>query len=161
MFGLGCRHKSSLFDTFPVMKEAVDQGARMRMWRWGNQLLSGVVFGLPAVSAVPALVICAQRFGLRVTLTQALPSAVWASIPLLLWVVWSLRPARSRPARVVLVVSWVAGVATVVVSPLFFWAGPVILVLACDAARFWSLRRGTARVARLAGGQERAGGLPE
>ncbi len=107
----------------------------MRKWGRCNRLAGYIVFGLPVIPVLPVWVVCLVRFGVRGTVTQAVPAGVWVAIPLLVWVLWAVRPARSVAARVVMVVSLATGLVTIVVSPLFFWAGPAAAVLASEAAR--------------------------
>lgn len=100
-------------------------------WRIVNTWSGHVVFGLPAVLAVPALVSTVTRFGWGHTLTTGLPAAAWACIPLLLWILY-LRNARRRTVWVLLL-----AIATVVLllSPIYFWAAPAMVVLLMEAAR--------------------------
>lgn len=107
----------------------------MRMWRRCNRVAGYLVFGLPVASAIPGLVLCVSRFGIRDTLIEAVPAALWASVPFLVWVLWIVKPPHTVPSRVVMVLSFAVGMVTVFVSPLFFWAGPGLLVLASEAAR--------------------------
>lgn len=108
-------------------------------WEKTNTWLGHVVFGVPAVLAIPALITTAARFGWWQTLTTALPAAAWAGVPLLLWVVYLRRRGRGRRAAW----SLLLGVAVVVLllSPISFWAGPATAVLLLEASRGLVARR--------------------
>lgn len=101
-------------------------------WRKINTWLGHVVFGLPALLAVPALVATTARFGWLETLTAAVPAAAWACIPLLLWIFY-LRRRRGR--RLAWALLLVIAVVVLALSPIFFWAAPAVLVLILEAAR--------------------------
>lgn len=120
---------------------------------WGGYL----VFGLPAVLAVPALIATFARFGLWDTVHSAVPIAVGVCIPLLLWLRYTHRRPRTRTGRCAWVLLAAAVTTTLVLSPLFFWVGPVLAVLVSETLRVLC-PRGVARAAasgpltRLCGG---------
>lgn len=105
-----------------------------------------VVFGLPALLAVPALLSTVSQFGIWATLTQALPLAALTCVPLLLWI----RYIRHRPHTKRGTVAWclvvAVALAALLASSLWFWAGPILLVLileiASNLARRVLVRRG-------------------
>ncbi len=117
------------------MAAAVETSAtpgRRVAWKKINTWLGHVVFGLPALLTVPALVATTARFGWWETLTAAVPAAAWACIPLLLWIFY-LRRRRGR--RLAWALLLVVAVVVLVLSPVFFWAAPATLVLLLEAAR--------------------------
>lgn len=101
-------------------------------WKRVNTWLGHIVFGLPALLAVPALLATAARFGWWDTLTTGVPAAAWACIPLLLWAVY-VREGRARRTVWVLLLAIASGV--LLLSPIHFWAGPAVVVLLLEATR--------------------------
>lgn len=101
-------------------------------WKKINTWLGHVVFGLPALLAIPALIATAARFGWWETLTVALPAAAWACTPLLLWIIYMRRRRGRRLAWVLLLI---IAVVVLAVSPIYFWAAPATIVLLLEAAR--------------------------
>ena len=103
-----------------------------------------IIFGIPALLAIPALIATVDQFGLWQTLTQALPLAALAYVPLLLWV----RYIRHRPSSKWGVAAWSLVVALVLalllVSSLWFWAGPILFLLTLEVTNNL-LRRAFAR----------------
>lgn len=93
-----------------------------------------LVFGIPAVLGVPALLETFDRFGARGALAAA-PAATCAIAPALLW----LRYTRHRPTSVVAGTAWGAAAVMVaaiyLVTPLWFWSGLVACVLVSEVAR--------------------------
>ena len=98
---------------------------------WGGYL----VFGLPAALAIPALISTLKQFGPLDTLTSAVPAALGACVPVLLWIRYNRKPPRTRTGKLTWALLAVIATATLVFSPLFFWAGPALLVLASEALR--------------------------
>jgi len=94
-----------------------------------------VVFGLPAALAVPAMASTVTRFGAWPAATQALPAAATAVIPLMLWVRYTRHRPTTRRGKLAWLVVAAAAIAAVALSPLFFWSGPVLLVLCAELLR--------------------------
>ena len=105
--------------------------------RWHNvNVVAGyLVFGLPALSAVPALLATFAKFGVLPSLANAVPAALAACLPLLLWI----RYTRRRPGTYAGKITWfligALALLAFAVSPLFFWTGPAALVLVSEILR--------------------------
>lgn len=117
--------------------------ARSR-WQRINTWAGGLVFGVPVAAMVPALVATALEFGLFTLLVTGGLAAAVACAPLLLWVRYCRRPPSSRTGKVAWVVVAAMGIVTLLFSPLFFWAGPALLVLLAEVSRVLTHRRFTA-----------------
>ncbi len=106
----------------------------MNRWRSVNAWAGYVALGLPAVVAVPALIATLARFGPWDTLS-ALPAVLWACTPGLLWLRYTRRGPTRRRGRITWSLLGVLAVAMLLVSPIWFWSGPVLCVLASEALR--------------------------
>ncbi|WP_193315418.1 hypothetical protein [Nostocoides sp. F2B08] len=104
-------------------------------WQQGNVWAGYLVFGFPAVAAIPALASTISRFGLRDSLLNAGPAALTACLPLLLWARYTRRRPGTYTGKVTWFVVGLAGLAALAFSPLFFWAGPAMLVLLSEILR--------------------------
>lgn len=107
----------------------------MSRWKQTNTVAGYIVFGLPALLAVPALVSTIARFGLWTTLTSAALPVLVVTAPLLLWIRYTRRRPLWRLARL----GW-TGVAVLILlniaaSPIRFWTGPVLAVLLSEIVR--------------------------
>ncbi len=123
--------------------------ARRSAWKTGNTWAGYVLFGLPAALAVPALATTLAHFGVWKTLSAAVPAALWACTPLFLWHRYTRRPPQRRLARLLWSVLAVVAVVMLLASPLWFWAGPSLLVLTSEALRLLlgrSLSRASAAI---------------
>lgn len=109
-----------------------------RSWRQATVWAGYVVFGFPAVAAVPAMVATVATFGLLDSLLSAGPVAAAACLPLILWI----RYTRRRPVTFTGKMTWfvvaVVALGALAFSPLFFWAGPAALVLLSEMLRLLS-----------------------
>lgn len=107
----------------------------MKTWRAFNLITGHVVFGLPALTSLPALAATIARFGLLNTLTTALLPALVVIAPWLLW----LRYTRHRPTTRRAISAWLTLallVAFVIaVSPLWFWNIPVMGLMLSETLR--------------------------
>lgn len=107
----------------------------MTRWMHVNTAAGYVVFGVPTLLAIPAVAATIARFGIWHTLTSAVVPVAMVIAPLLLWT----RYTRHRPAKRTAWLTW-SGVAILVFlvlasSPLWFWTGPVLVVLLSELAR--------------------------
>lgn len=116
----------------------------MSRWTTLNCWAGYAIFGLPAVLAVPALIATFAQFGVRDTLVSGVPAALWVCTPALLW----LRYARRRPTRRRGRIAWaMLGLLTItmiLISPIWFWSGPLLLVLSSEAVRVATAAHATA-----------------
>ena len=107
----------------------------MKTWRVINLIVGHLLFGIPALLSLPALVATVARFGLLSTLTTALLPAAVVVTPWLLW----LRYTRRRPTGRRGALAWLtlAAVVTAVIlfSPLWFWTLPVLTLLLSESIR--------------------------
>ncbi|MGH9025574.1 MAG: hypothetical protein ACRDWD_05560 [Acidimicrobiia bacterium] len=94
-----------------------------------------LVFGLPAVLAVWALVQAVGRFGVGQTLIGAGPSMLWMELPLIAWIVYTVRRPQSRRPALLSIAGLALITATLLLTPMFFWTGPAFLVLLIELAR--------------------------
>ena len=121
----------------------------MTRWRQLNTIGGYVVFGLPSLLAIPALMATIARFGLWATLTSAALPVIAVAIPLLLWA----RYTRHRPVWKIARVTWAAlalvSLTLIAASPIWFWSAPVLAVLLSEVLR--------AGVASLSPGRDRRG----
>ena len=115
----------------------------MTRWKQINTLAGYVVFGLPSLLALPAMVATIARFGLWDTLTSAALPLVAVATPLLLWI----RYTRHRPVWRLARVTWagIAGGALLLLAstPIWFWTGPVLALIASELLRALASLRGT------------------
>lgn len=111
------------------------RGRVMRLWKIANVVLGYLVFGLPALLAIPALIATAAEFGLWPTITHAGPPALLASLPLLVWVWYTRRPPSTRSRRLAWIVLATLATATLLATPLFFWTAPAFAVLTSELLR--------------------------
>ena len=108
-------------------------------WRTGNAVAGHVILGFPAGLAIAALTGTVARFGV---------SALAATVPALgvigPWVLW-LRYTQQQHITRRAGLGWAAcGVALAVVlllSPLWFWTGPVLVLLMSESLRVVLRRR--------------------
>lgn len=104
-------------------------------WQQVNVWAGYLIFGFPAVAAIPALIATNARFGLLDSILRAGPAALAAGLPLALW----SRYTRRRPGTYTGKFTWfivgVVGIGALAFSPLFFWAGPATLVLLSEILR--------------------------
>lgn len=93
------------------------------------------VFGIPAALAVPALMSTLAHYGVWDTLTHASLPVLVACLPLTLWV----RYTRHRPTRRAAMAAWTFTatilLASIALTPLWFWAVPSMAVLTAEAIR--------------------------
>lgn len=93
------------------------------------------VFGIPAALAVPALMSTLAHYGVWDTLTHASLPVLAACLPLILWV----RYTRHRPTRRAGMIAWTLTatilLASIALTPLWFWAVPSTGVLTAEAIR--------------------------
>lgn len=111
------------------------RGRVLRLWKIVNVVAGYVVFGLPALLAIPALIATAAKFGLWPTITQAGPPALLASLPLLVWVWYTRRPPSTRSRRFAWIVLATLATATLLATPLVFWTAPAFAVLTSELLR--------------------------
>ena len=104
-------------------------------WRQGNVWAGYLVFGFPAVVAIPALASTIARFGLLDSLLNAGPAALTACLPLLLWARYTRRCPGTYTGKVTWFIVGLVALAALAFSPLFFWAGPATLVLLSEILR--------------------------
>lgn len=104
-------------------------------WKKANRWAGHLVFGLPAVLAVPALMATLARFGVWQTATAALPAALWACVPLLLWVRYTRRAPRTGAGAAAWMTVAVIGLSMLLLSPIWFWSGPCLFVVASEILR--------------------------
>lgn len=121
----------------------------MSRWKRVNTAAGYLVFGLPALVAVPALFATVRRFGLWDTVAAATLPLLWVVAPLALWA----RYIRRRPSSGAGWLAWLSCAVVVLlmlaVSPIWFWSGPAMTVLLSEIAR-----------ARLAGRRPRMARIP-
>ncbi|ACZ32450.1 hypothetical protein Xcel_3451 (plasmid) [Xylanimonas cellulosilytica DSM 15894] len=122
---------------------------RVTTWTRVNAWTGYLILGLPAALALPALAATITKFGLWATLTGAAVSALAAIGPVAAWTIYTRRrPSTRRGAQI-----WLATAAVVLtalwVSPLFFWTGPVVVLLVSELARALFEHRRRIRAARL------------
>ena len=98
-----------------------------------------LVYGIPAVLAVPAFVLTVSRFGAWPAVTDALPSALTVMTPLLAWSVYTVRRRRHLALSWLLVTA--AACTLLLITPLFFWAGPALSVVTLEIVRLLATRR--------------------
>ncbi len=113
---------------------ATKQPARPRTQHvvaWAGYL----VFGLPAVLAVWALVQAVDRFGVGQTLIGAGPSMLWMELPLIAWIVYTVRRPQVRRTALLSIAGLGLITATLLLTPMFFWTGPAFLLLLVELAR--------------------------
>lgn len=114
----------------------------MTRWKQINTIAGYVVFGLPSLFALPAMAATIARFGLWDTLTSAALPLVAVVLPLLLWI----RYTRHRPVWKIARVTWagIAGSALLLLAstPIWFWSGPVLAVIASELVRALASSRG-------------------
>lgn len=107
----------------------------MTLWKSLNVWVGHLVLGLPAVLAVPALIATLAQFGFPDTLTAGGPAVAVACAPEALW----MRYTRHRPStgrgRVAWTLGWLLAVTMLLLSPIWFWSGPLLFVLASEAVR--------------------------
>ncbi len=107
----------------------------MTRWKQLNTIAGYIVFGLPTLFAIPALAATIARFGLWDTLTSAVLPLLGVFAPLLLWI----RYTRHRPLWKIARLTWatVAGTALLMLvsSPIWFWSGPVLVLLLSEVLR--------------------------
>lgn len=93
------------------------------------------VFGIPVALAVRALMSTLAHYGVWDTLIHASLPVLVACLPLTLWV----RYTRHRPTRRAGMVAWSLTatilLASIALSPLWFWAVPSMGVLTAEALR--------------------------
>lgn len=101
-------------------------------WKTLNAWAGHVTFGLPAALTVPALASTITRFGPQEALTTAAPLALLVWVPFVAWI----HHTRRHPTHTVFVVVF-ATVTTVtyLLTPLFYWAVPVVAVLVSEGTR--------------------------
>ncbi|MHA6513401.1 hypothetical protein [Tessaracoccus sp. Z1128] len=106
----------------------------MKAWTHINTWTGYLVFGVPAAFAALALLGTLAQFGVWDAVTSALIPAVLVAAPLLLWI----RYVSQRPTKIRQWIGWIM-VATLcltgaLLSPLWGWAVPGLLLLASEAA---------------------------
>lgn len=104
-------------------------------WRQINVYAGLVVFGLPALVAIPALIATFVRFGVLESLGSAGPAAAITVLPLVLWVRYTRRRPGTYTGKVTWAVVGAFAVGSLAFSPLFFWAGPAVVVLLSECLR--------------------------
>jgi len=104
-------------------------------WHQFNVWAGYLVFGFPAVAAVPALIASIARFGFFDSILSAGPAAAAACIPLALWIRYTRRRPGTYTGKVTWFVTGVVAIGALAFSPLFFWAGPASLVLLSEVLR--------------------------
>lgn len=104
-------------------------------WQQTNVWAGYLVFGFPAVAAVPALIATIARFGLLDSILNAGPAALSACLPLALWIRYTHRRPGTYTGKFTWFVVAVIGIGALAFSPLFFWAGPATLVLLSEILR--------------------------
>lgn len=114
-------------------------------WKTLNAWAGHVTFGLPAALALPALASTITRFGPREALTTAAPLALLVWVPFLAWIHHTRRQPTRRHATHTVVLVMFATVTTVtyLLTPLFFWAVPVVAVLMSEGTRMLVARHRT------------------
>lgn len=104
-------------------------------WQQINTWCGYLIFGFPAVAAIPAMIATVAHFGLLDSILSAGPGAVAACVPLVLWG----RYTRRRPGTYTGKLTWsviaIIALGALTFSPLFFWAGPATLVLLSEVLR--------------------------
>lgn len=120
---------------FTPRKRTRDARSTRTVWETINTRCGYLVFGLPAVLAVPALIATLARFGLWDILRSAVPVALCLCVPLLLWLRYTHHRPRSRSGKCAWALVAAAATTTLVISPLFFWVGPVLAVLGSELLR--------------------------
>lgn len=104
-------------------------------WKTANTWAGRLVFGFPAAMTVPALLSTFVRFGLWETLAAAVPLTVVAWLPLLLWHRYTRHRPSSRSTKIAWALVAMVALAGLALSPLFFWAGPALIVLFSEVLR--------------------------
>ena len=104
-------------------------------WQQANVWAGYLIFGFPAVAAVPALIATIARFGLLDSILNAGPAALAACLPLALWIRYTHRRPGTYTGKFTWFVIAVIGIGALAFSPLFFWAGPATLVLLSEILR--------------------------
>lgn len=107
----------------------------MNRWKTRTAWAGYLMFGLPAILAMPALISTLVRFGLPDTLTAGVPAALWACTPALLWLRYTRRRPSTRSGGIAWALLCLAAVLMILFSPIWFWSGPVLFVLLSEAAR--------------------------
>lgn len=101
--------------------------------------LGYLVYGIPAALTIPALAGVVARFGLWPAVAEALSPALLTSAPLAAWIVYTALRRRG-----VLALAWLAATlfasALLLTTPLFFWAGPAIVIPVLEIGRLWHTR---------------------
>jgi hypothetical protein len=113
-----------------------------------NTVMGYVLFGIPAALCGPALVSTVHRYGLG-ALGAAVLATLWACAPLLLWIRYTRHRPTSRHGRLTWVLLGTAALITLLISPIWFWSGPVLVLLLLEISRVVleaiRARRSTAR----------------
>lgn len=122
----------------PNSHSRVDRGVRVassKWWRAINRRAGYVVFGLPAAFAIPALITTWVQFGLWRALIGAGPLFVWVIAPLLLWIRYTRHPPQTRAGSTAWGILAAAVTVSLLISPVFFWTGPVLVLLISELLR--------------------------
>lgn len=105
----------------------------MTTWSKVNTWAGYLVFGVPTAFAVLALTATGIRFGVWDTVVHAVVPAVLVTMPLLLWI----RYVAHRPTKPCQWIGWamvaMLCLAGTLLSPLWGWAVPSLLLLASEA----------------------------
>lgn len=107
----------------------------MNRWWKANCWAGYAVFGIPAALAVPAVITTASRFGPIDTLTSATLPVLWILSPLALWVRYTRRRPRTRRGAAAWIAVALLSLGLLLTSPIWFWSGLTLLVLASEALR--------------------------
>lgn len=103
----------------------------MATWKSVNVYVGTLVIGWPSVLALISLVMMATSQGLVGTVVYGLLPALLVTAPLALWL-WYLNSRGYRRLWLVAAVVIAAGAFT---SPLWFWGGPLLLVMVSEVLR--------------------------
>jgi hypothetical protein len=113
----------------------------MSWWQTANRWVGLVMFGVPALMSVPAVVATAARFGVWATVSAAAVPVVVICLPLGTWIWYLRRPPRSRRARTGWGVAASVAVTLLGVTPIRWWTAPVLLVLLSETFRLLAATR--------------------
>ena len=86
-------------------------------WQQVNVWAGHLIFGFPAVAAIPALVATVARFGLLDSILSAGPAALTACLPVALWARYTSRRPGTYTGKVTWFVVAVVGLGTLAFSP--------------------------------------------
>lgn len=98
------------------------------VWRTINVYAGTLVIGTPAMLAIAAV------YTLGLNLVPAAIPLLIAIVPLGLWL-WYLNSVPGRAARRVWLVAAVALALGTMISPWWFWSGPLLIVLVSEVIR--------------------------